>query len=157
MVFLLNMLLISVISFLFIIFFEGTMFTVTLTTISSFKMVLFCKNYISLFWSSNTHPYLIGLFSKSSSSYCKKITIFVLMFIKSQEISHPLFLEKEIQLFIKRIDLIHPYISGNKFYKLKYNIFRSFKTKYKYNLNFWRCFILIIYLHALHNKKDLKV
>ena len=48
------------------------------------------------------------------------------MFIKSQEISHPLFLEKEIQLFIKRIDLIHPYISGNKFYKLKYNFSVAF-------------------------------
>ena len=51
------------------------------------------------------------------------------MFIKSQEISHPLFLEKEIQLFIKRIDLIHPYISGNKFYKLKYNILEGLKQK----------------------------
>ena len=49
------------------------------------------------------------------------------MFIKSQEISHPLFLEKEIQLSIKRIDLIHPYISGNKFYKLKYNILEALK------------------------------
>lgn len=49
------------------------------------------------------------------------------MFIKSQKISHPLFLEKEIQLSIKRIDLIHPYISGNKFYKLKYNILEALK------------------------------
>ena len=49
------------------------------------------------------------------------------MFIKSHEISHPLFLEKEIQLSIKRIDLIHPYISGNKFYKLKYNILEALK------------------------------
>ena len=25
------------------------------------------------------------------------------------------------ELWIKRLDLVHPYISGNKFYKLKYN------------------------------------
>ena len=31
-------------------------------------------------------------------------------------------LEKDIQLFIKREDLIHPEISGNKFWKLFYNI-----------------------------------
>ena len=31
-------------------------------------------------------------------------------------------LEKNIQLFLKREDLIHPEISGNKFWKLFYNI-----------------------------------
>ena len=58
------------------------------------------------------------------------------MFIKSQEISHPLFLEKEIQLSIKRIDLIHPYISGNKFYKLKYNILEALKQNINTILTF---------------------
>ena len=62
------------------------------------------------------------------------------MFIKSQEISHPLFLEKDIQLSIKRLDLIHPHISGNKFYKLKYNLFLStleniLYTNYKLEVN----------------------
>ena len=36
------------------------------------------------------------------------------MKIITQKISYPLLKEKEIQLFIKRIDLIHPFISGNK-------------------------------------------
>ena len=58
------------------------------------------------------------------------------MFIKSQEISHPLFLEKKIQLSIKRLDLIHPYISGNKFYKLKYNILEALKQNTKTILTF---------------------
>ncbi|HKL02703.1 MAG TPA: pyridoxal-phosphate dependent enzyme, partial [Cryomorphaceae bacterium] len=39
-----------------------------------------------------------------------------------QEIAHPLFNEKGISLFVKRDDLIHPEISGNKWRKLKYNI-----------------------------------
>ena len=43
------------------------------------------------------------------------------MKIKTQEISHPFFKEKKIKLFVKRIDQIHDYVSGNKSYKLKYN------------------------------------
>lgn len=37
-----------------------------------------------------------------------------------EEILNPLFKLKEVQLFIKRDDLIHPFISGNKWRKLKY-------------------------------------
>jgi len=51
------------------------------------------------------------------------------MKIITQKISHPLLKEKEIQLFIKRIDLIHPFISGNKYYKLKYNLLEAEKQK----------------------------
>ncbi|MDA0197067.1 MAG: pyridoxal-phosphate dependent enzyme [Bacteroidetes bacterium] len=39
-----------------------------------------------------------------------------------QELKDPLFKENEIRLFIKREDLIHPEISGNKWRKLKYNL-----------------------------------
>ncbi|WP_420576448.1 1-aminocyclopropane-1-carboxylate deaminase/D-cysteine desulfhydrase [Ekhidna sp.] len=39
-----------------------------------------------------------------------------------QEISHPLLEEKQIQLFVKRDDLVHPEIMGNKWRKLKYNL-----------------------------------
>ncbi|MFZ1750151.1 MAG: pyridoxal-phosphate dependent enzyme [Saprospiraceae bacterium] len=39
-----------------------------------------------------------------------------------QEINLPLLNEKNISLFIKRDDLIHPLVSGNKWRKLKYNI-----------------------------------
>lgn len=41
---------------------------------------------------------------------------------ENQEIRLPILEEKNIELFIKREDLIHPLISGNKFRKLKYNI-----------------------------------
>jgi len=40
----------------------------------------------------------------------------------NQEVFFPLLEEKEIRLFIKREDTIHPFVSGNKFRKLKYNI-----------------------------------
>ena len=39
-----------------------------------------------------------------------------------EEIRHPLLLKKEVSVFIKRDDLIHPNISGNKWRKLKYNL-----------------------------------
>ena len=39
-----------------------------------------------------------------------------------QEIKDSLLEEKEIRLFIKREDLIHPVVSGNKWRKLKYNL-----------------------------------
>lgn len=37
-----------------------------------------------------------------------------------EELSDPLFAEKEVRVFMKRDDMIHPFISGNKWRKLKY-------------------------------------
>lgn len=42
--------------------------------------------------------------------------------IKIQKLDEPLFVEKQIEVFIQREDLIHPIISGNKWRKLRYNI-----------------------------------
>ncbi len=39
-----------------------------------------------------------------------------------EEIQGDLLIEKGIRLFVKRDDLIHPYVSGNKWRKLKYNV-----------------------------------
>ena len=39
-----------------------------------------------------------------------------------QTLSHPIFAKHQISVQIKRDDLIHPLISGNKWRKLKYNI-----------------------------------
>ena len=46
------------------------------------------------------------------------------MKIKTDEISLPILKDKQVRLFLKRIDLIHPHISGNKWYKLKYNMLK---------------------------------
>ena len=40
----------------------------------------------------------------------------------NQQIQHPLLEQQQVALWIKREDLLHPIISGNKFRKLKYNI-----------------------------------
>ena len=45
----------------------------------------------------------------------------------SQQLTLPLLTEKRIALYIKREDRIHPFISGNKYRKLKYNLIEAKK------------------------------
>jgi len=49
------------------------------------------------------------------------------------QVTHPLLSEKRIQLFIKRDELIHPIIQGNKWRKLKYNLIAA-ETQHKNTL-----------------------
>lgn len=44
---------------------------------------------------------------------------------RNQQVHLPVLQEKNIKLFIKREDEIHPFVSGNKFRKLKYNILEA--------------------------------
>ena len=48
--------------------------------------------------------------------------------------------ENNIQLFIKREDLIHPFISGNKYRKLKYNLLEAKKLEHDVVLTFGGAF-----------------
>ena len=50
-------------------------------------------------------------------------------FSPEEAISAELFTEKKVSVFIKRDDLIHPYISGNKWRKLKYTLQRALSEK----------------------------
>lgn len=52
------------------------------------------------------------------------------------EIFDPLFEQKQIRFFVKREDLTDDFISGNKFYKLKYNLIEAEKLGYKTLLTF---------------------
>ena len=53
-----------------------------------------------------------------------------------QQLSSPLLTEKSIQLFIKRDDLIHPELTGNKWRKLKYNLLQARHEKKETLLTF---------------------
>ena len=53
-----------------------------------------------------------------------------------EELLFPLFKEKEIRVFIKRDDLIHPFISGNKWRKLKYLLQKSEREEKKHLVTF---------------------
>ena len=58
------------------------------------------------------------------------------MKIESQEISLPILKEKDIRLFVKRLDKVHPFISGNKLFKLRYNLIEAKKLGYTTLLTF---------------------
>lgn len=51
-------------------------------------------------------------------------------------INQPIFINNQTELYLKREDLIHPYISGNKYRKLKYNIAFAKANNYKTLLTF---------------------
>ena len=51
------------------------------------------------------------------------------MKIKTEQISFPFLNDKEIRIFIKRLDKTHKYISGNKWFKLKYNFLEAKKKR----------------------------
>ena len=53
-----------------------------------------------------------------------------------EEVELPLLKEHNVRLFIKRDDLIHPFISGNKWRKLKYNLEEAYKLGKKHLVSF---------------------
>jgi len=58
------------------------------------------------------------------------------MKIETKEISLPVLKEKEVRLFIKHIDKVHPFVSGNKWFKLKYNLIEAEKEGFTTLLTF---------------------
>ena len=56
--------------------------------------------------------------------------------VKNQKINLPIFKEKNIEVYLKREDLINPLISGNKFRKLKYNISEFYRLRKKNIITF---------------------
>lgn len=69
------------------------------------------------------------------------------------EISDSRLIESDIKLFIKREDMIDPYISGNKWFKLKYNLIEANKLGYKKLLTFGGAYSNHIYSTAAAGKK----
>ena len=59
---------------------------------------------------------------------------------ENQEVHLSILKDKNIRLFIKREDLIHPFVSGNKFRKLKYNIQEAKSQKKQALLTFGGAF-----------------
>ncbi len=64
------------------------------------------------------------------------------------KIEDELIVSKDINLFLKREDLIHPEISGNKWYKLKYNLIEAKKNNIKKILTFGGAYSNHIYSTA---------
>ncbi|WOC39309.1 1-aminocyclopropane-1-carboxylate deaminase/D-cysteine desulfhydrase [Polaribacter sp. HL-MS24] len=58
----------------------------------------------------------------------------------NQQIHLPILEERKVALFLKREDLLHPFVSGNKFRKLKYNLAAAKKQQQKTLLTFGGAF-----------------
>ncbi len=68
--------------------------------------------------------------------------------IPIQSLNHPLFASKNIELSIMRLDLIHPGVSGNEFFKLKYNLKQARKEGKETLLTFGGAYSNHIYATA---------
>ncbi|MFN4146494.1 MAG: 1-aminocyclopropane-1-carboxylate deaminase/D-cysteine desulfhydrase [Runella sp.] len=53
-----------------------------------------------------------------------------------QIVDLPIFVEKDIKVYIKRDDMLHPWVSGNKWRKLKYNFIEAYQQGYDTLLTF---------------------
>jgi 1-aminocyclopropane-1-carboxylate deaminase len=60
--------------------------------------------------------------------------------IPNQKVHLPLLEEKDVTLYIKREDTVHPFVSGNKYRKLKYNVIEAKKREYTRLLTFGGAF-----------------
>ncbi|UII22523.1 1-aminocyclopropane-1-carboxylate deaminase/D-cysteine desulfhydrase [Fulvivirga ligni] len=70
-----------------------------------------------------------------------------------QELKSDFLTQKKVQLFIKREDLIHPHVSGNKWRKLKYNLEEAKKQGHHTLLTFGGAYSNHIYATAAAAKE----
>lgn len=79
----------------------------------------------------------------------------------NQEVFLPILAEKQVSLFIKREDLLHPFISGNKYRKLKYNLIEAKRKGFDKLLTFGGAYSNHIaataYAGKAHNLKTIGV
>ena len=71
----------------------------------------------------------------------------------NQQIFSERYLNNEIEVFIKRLDLIDPFISGNKLFKLKHNVARALFEKKNMLITFGGAFSNHILATAAYAKK----
>lgn len=69
-----------------------------------------------------------------------------------QQVDDPEFEAAGVSLSLLRTDLIHPHISGNKFFKLKYNLAEAIKNNYRTLLTFGGAYSNHIYSAAYAGK-----
>ena len=70
--------------------------------------------------------FIIITLSKTNTSFFNQV-----FKTENQQVFLPILEEKKVELFVKREDKIHPFVSGNKFRKLKYNLEEAKKLKKK--------------------------
>lgn len=68
--------------------------------------------------------------------------------ISTQKINYPLWDDRGIEVWIKRLDQVHPLASGNKFFKLKYNLEKAISENHDTILTFGGAYSNHIYATA---------
>lgn len=76
------------------------------------------------------------------------------MKIETEEISCKILEQKGVKVFVKRIDQIHEYVSGNKWYKLKYNLIEAKRKDSRLILTFGGAYSNHILATAYLAKKE---
>ncbi len=71
----------------------------------------------------------------------------------TQALHLPIFAQKQLRVHIKRLDLVHLPVAGNKFFKLKYNLEKAVKEGFDTILTFGGAFSNHILATALAGKK----
>ncbi|MBD2139611.1 1-aminocyclopropane-1-carboxylate deaminase/D-cysteine desulfhydrase [Anabaena sp. FACHB-1237] len=69
-----------------------------------------------------------------------------------QKINHPIAIKADVELYILRLDLMHPQINGNKWFKLKYNLLEAKATKITTILTFGGAYSNHIFATAVAGK-----
>lgn len=85
---------------------------------------------------ANAHWIALTLFFDTISVAFACIDYFVMFDEIALEIPYQNIQYKQVTLTIKRLDLVHPQISGNKFFKLKYNFLEAKRQRLKKVLTF---------------------
>jgi 1-aminocyclopropane-1-carboxylate deaminase/D-cysteine desulfhydrase-like pyridoxal-dependent ACC family enzyme len=68
--------------------------------------------------------------------------------IPSTQLKHPLLDQLKVELEVLRLDQVHPTVSGNKFFKLKYNLAEALKQTHRQVLTFGGAYSNHIYATA---------
>lgn len=74
--------------------------------------------------------------------------------IPSTLLKHPLLDQLKVEMELMRLDQVHPTVSGNKFFKLKYNLAEALKQNYKQVLTFGGAYSNHIHATAAAAKQE---
>lgn len=75
-------------------------------------------------------------------------------YIVSTPLQHPLLDQLKVEMGVMRLDQVHPAVSGNKFFKLKYNLDEALKQNHKQVLTFGGAYSNHIYATAAAAKLE---
>lgn len=88
-----------------------------------------------------------------SRNFVKIVLMLLPQSIPCDLLSHPLLDQKQVEVQVLRLDQVHPEVSGNKFYKLQYNLQQALSQNYHQVLTFGGAYSNHIYATAAAAKE----